>query len=76
VGDGLTFRRSWNTGANGKGVSPKIRGAICGTSEEMNPRVDTKVIPDPLRNAVEWVGNKLCATVALQPESAELRLEQ
>ena len=64
----LTFRRSWNTWADGLGVSPKMRGAIVGNSDAINSRIYTKTIPSTLRNAVEMVGNKLCANCAPQSE--------
>jgi integrase len=64
----LTFRRSWNTWADGKGVSPKMRGEIVGNSAEVNSRVYTKTIADSLRNAVELVGETLCANCAPQSE--------
>ena len=65
----LTFRRSWTTWADGKGISPKMRGALMGNSEEINSRIYTKVIPDTLRKAVETVGNELCANCAPQSET-------
>jgi integrase len=60
----LTFRRSWNTWADGKGISPKMRGAIVGNSEVINSQLYTKTIADSLRNAVEVVSNELCANCA------------
>jgi integrase len=39
-------------------------GAIVGNSERVNSRVYTKTIADTLRNAVEIVGNELCADCA------------
>jgi integrase len=55
----LTFRRSWNTWADGKGISPKMRGEIVGNSAEVNSTVYTKTIAESLRNAVETVGREL-----------------
>jgi hypothetical protein len=64
----LTFRRSWNTWADGKGISPTMRGALVGNSEVINSQVYTKTIADSLRNAVEVVSDELCANCATAPE--------
>jgi hypothetical protein len=61
----LTFPRTWNTWADGFGVSPKLRGFLVGNSAEINQTAYTKVIPENLRRAVESVGNVLC------PDSAQ-----
>lgn len=55
----LTFRRTWATWADGKGITPKMRGELMGHSAEMNERVYTKVLPESLRRAVEVVGKDL-----------------
>jgi integrase len=55
----LTFRRTWATWADGKGITPKMRGELMGNSAEINQQVYTKVLPETLRNAVEVVGNDL-----------------
>src|SRR5262249_1721278 len=60
----LTFRRTWSTWADEKGVSPKLRGELQGNSEEINSRIYTKVIPDTLRAAVQSVGSELFAQCA------------
>ena len=41
-----------------------MRGAIVGNSERVNSQVYTKTIAESLRNAVEIVGNELCANCA------------
>ena len=64
----LTFRRTWNTWADEKGVSPKIRGAVVGNSAEINQKMYTKVIPDSVRNAVQLVADNLCAECAHEPD--------
>jgi integrase len=55
----LTFRRTWATWADGKGVTPKMRGELMGNSAEVNQQVYTKVLPETLRYAVDVVGNEL-----------------
>jgi len=55
----LTFRRTWATWADGKGITPKMRGEVMGNSAEVNERLYTKVLPDSLRYAVEAVGSEL-----------------
>ena len=65
----LTFRRTWNTWADGFGISPKLRGFLVGNSAEINQTVYTKVIPENLRRAVESVGNALCPDSAQQSNS-------
>jgi integrase len=64
----LTFRRTWSTWADEKGVSPKMRGELQGNSEEINSRIYTKVIPDSLRVAVQSVGSELFANCAQSPK--------
>ena len=60
----LTFRRSWNTWADGKGISPKMRGTLVGNSAEVNSHIYTKTTAETLRNAVEIVSGELCANCA------------
>jgi len=67
----LTFQRSWNTWADGQGISPKIRGAIVGNSEEINSRIYTKTIPDTLRRAVESVSEVLYAATGMCANCAQ-----
>ncbi len=55
----LTFRRTWATWADGKGITPKMRGELMGNSAEVNQQVYTKVLPETLRYAVEVVGKEL-----------------
>jgi len=52
----LTFRRTWATWADGKGITPKMRGELIGHSAETNEQIYTKVLPDTLRDVVEIVG--------------------
>jgi hypothetical protein len=62
-----TFRRTWATWADGKNISPKIRGELMCNSAEINRAVYTKVIDETLRAAMEQVGShfeQLCATCA------------
>jgi integrase len=55
----LTFRRTWATWADGKGITAKMRGEVMGNSAEINQQVYTKVLPETLRRAVEVVGQDL-----------------
>jgi len=55
----LTFRRTWATWADGKGITPKMRGELMGNSAVINEEVYTKVLPESLRHAVEVVGRDL-----------------
>ncbi len=55
----LTFRRTWATWADGKGITPKMRGELMGNSAEINQQVYTKVLPETLRYAVDVVGKEL-----------------
>ena len=68
----MTFRRTWSTWADGKGISPKIRGAIVGNSAEVNSSVYTKTIAENLRPAVEIVSEELCANCAPAVRKGEL----
>jgi integrase len=57
----LTFRRTFSSWGEAKGVGAKTRAELMGHSPEMNQSVYTKVIPDTLRSAVEIVGSELLA---------------
>jgi integrase len=68
----LTFRRTWATWADGKGVTPKMRGELMGNSAEINQQVYTKVLPETSRNAVEVVGNDLLQNCSETPETIQV----
>jgi integrase len=57
----LTFRRTFSTWADTRGVSAKIRAELMGHGPEINQSVYTKVIPEALRSAVANVGRELFA---------------
>jgi integrase len=68
----LTFRRTFSTWADERGVSAKIRAELMGHGPEINQTIYTKVIPDTLRKAVESVGSKLFANCSHGEKFGEL----
>jgi integrase len=65
----MTFRRTWATWADGKGITPKMRGELMGNSAEVNERIYTKVLPDSLRFAVDVVGGELFSNCSVTTET-------
>ena len=63
----LTFRRTFSTWADTRGVSAKLRAELMGHGPEINQSVYTKVIPEALRNAVASVGSELFANCSQSP---------
>ena len=63
----LTFRRTFSTWADERGVSAKVRAELMGHGPEINQNVYTKVIPDTLRKAVQSVGRELFANCSHMP---------
>ena len=63
----LTFRRTFSSWGEAKGIGAKARAELMGHSPEINQRVYTKVEPDTLRSAVEVVGSELLANCLHQP---------
>jgi hypothetical protein len=57
------------TWADGKGITPKMRGELMGNSAEINQRVYTKVLPETLRYAVDVVGKELFSNCSVVTNS-------
>jgi integrase len=57
----LTFRRTFSTWADTRGISAKMRAELMGHGPEVNQSVYTKIIPDALRNAAAEIGIGLFA---------------
>jgi integrase len=64
----LTFRRTFSTWADTRGVSARIRAELMGHGPEINQSVYTKVIPEALRNAVANLGSELFANCSQSPK--------
>lgn len=63
----LTFRRTFSTWADARGVSTKMRAELMGHGPEINQNVYTKVIPESLRNAAASVASELFANCSQSP---------